>query len=129
MQSGSQADLNCRKESLNFSNHYYGLCVLLIKVRKTIRIRKRYNQLPHLTQDITWESNKNTINITNKLQEVGPFPAGDHKVAMNRFESMRNTRHKNTNDPQLSSQISNNMIWETSHCKMDDKSIPSFNHC
>ena len=98
--SGSQNDLYSRKESLHFSNHYYGLCVLSIKVRKTMRIRKRYNQLPHLTQDITWESNKNTTNITNKLQEVSPVPAGDHKVAMNRFESMRNTRHKNTNDPQ-----------------------------
>ena len=33
-------------------------------------------------------------------QEVSPFPAGDHKAAMNRRESMRNTRHKNANDPQ-----------------------------
>ena len=32
------------------------------------KIRKRYNQVPHLTQDTTWESNKNTINITNKSQ-------------------------------------------------------------
>ena len=48
----------------------------------------------------TWESNKNTINITNKSYDVSPFPAGDHKAAMNRHETMRNTRHKNTNDPQ-----------------------------
>ena len=34
-----------------------------------------------------------------KSQEVSPFPAGDHKAAMNRRESMRSTRHKNTNDP------------------------------
>ena len=65
-------------------------------VRKTAKIRKRYNQVPHLTQDTTWESNKNTINITNKGQVDRPFPAGDHKAAMNRRESMRNTRHKNT---------------------------------
>ena len=50
-------------------------------------------QVPHLTQDTTWESNKNTINITNKSQEVSHFPAGDHKAEMNRRESMRNTRH------------------------------------
>ena len=31
---------------------------------------------------------------------VSPFPAGDRKAAMNRRESMRNSRHKNTNDPQ-----------------------------
>ena len=39
---------------------------------------------------------QNTINITNKGQEVSPFPAGDHKAAMNRRESIRNTRYKNT---------------------------------
>ena len=60
---------------------------------------------PHLTQYNTWESNKNTLNITNRSQEVCPFPAGDHKAAMNRRESMRNTRHKNTNDPQKMSRL------------------------
>ena len=72
----------------------------LYKVRKEAKIKKRYNQVPHLTQDTTWESNKNTINITNKSQEVSPFPAGDYNAAMNRRKSMRNTRHKNTNDAQ-----------------------------
>ena len=62
--------------------------------------QKRYTQVPHLIQDTIWESNKNTINFTNKSQEVSPFPAGDHKAAMSRRECMRNTRHKNTNDPQ-----------------------------
>ena len=47
-----------------------------------------------LTQDITWESNKKTVNITNKSQALSPFPAGDQTAAMNRRESMRNTRHK-----------------------------------
>ena len=28
------------------------------KARKTARIRNRYNQVPHLSQDIKWESNK-----------------------------------------------------------------------
>ena len=64
------------------------------KVKKEAKIRKRYNQVPYLTQDTTWESYKNTINITNKSQEVNPFPAGDHKAAMDRRKSMRNTRHK-----------------------------------
>ena len=30
------------------------------KVRKVAKIRNRYNQVPYLTQDITWESDKNT---------------------------------------------------------------------
>ena len=36
-----------------------------IKVRKMSKIRKQYNQVPHLTQDVTSESNKNTINNYN----------------------------------------------------------------
>ena len=32
------------------------------------------------------------LNVTSKSQEVGPFPAGDHKAAMNGRESMTNTR-------------------------------------
>ena len=32
-----------------------------VKVRKAIKMRNRYNQVPHLTQDTTWESDKNTI--------------------------------------------------------------------
>ena len=44
----------------------------------------RYNQVPHLTQDTTSESDKTQLNITNKRQEVSAFPAGDHKAAMNR---------------------------------------------
>ena len=46
------------------------------------------------------KSSNNTTNITNKSKKAIPFPAGDHKAIMNRRESMRNTRHKNTNDPQ-----------------------------
>ena len=74
-----------------------GIC---LNVRNGAKIRNRYNQVPYLTQDITWERKKNTINITNKSQEVSPFPEGDSKAAMNRRESMTNTRHENTNDPQ-----------------------------
>ena len=68
--------------------------VRIVKERKMAKIRNRYNQVPHMTQDTTWKSNKTTINITNKSQEVSPFPAGDHKAAMNRCKSMTITRHK-----------------------------------
>ena len=33
----------------------------LLKVRNVANIRNQYNQVPHLTHDTTWESNKNTI--------------------------------------------------------------------
>ena len=70
------------------------LPMFLCKVRKMTKVMKRSNQAPHPTQDTTRESNKNTINITNKSQEVSPFPAGDHKAVNTRRESIRNTRHK-----------------------------------
>ena len=37
---------------------------------------------------------KSQLDITDKSQEASPFPTGDHKAAMNRPESMTNTRHK-----------------------------------
>ena len=43
------------------------------------KIRKRYNQVPHLTQDTSWESHKNTINITNKSQEVSRGSHGSNE--------------------------------------------------
>ena len=54
-----------------------------MKVRKTAGIMNRYNQVPHLSQHTDLESNKITINIKDKSQDVSPFPSGDHKAAMN----------------------------------------------
>ena len=51
-------------------------------VIKAAKIRKRYNQVPHLTQDTTWKIDKHTVNITNESQVVSPFPAGDQKVQL-----------------------------------------------
>ena len=66
-----------------------------MKVSKEVKIRKRYNQVPHLTQDTTRESEKNTIkHHTQESQEVSHLPEGDHKAAMNRQESTTNTKHK-----------------------------------
>ena len=65
---------------------------LQTKVKKAAKVKNRYNQVPHLTQDTTWgKVTKTLLNITNKSQEVSLFPAGDHKAAMNRRESMTNT--------------------------------------
>ena len=85
------------------------------KVRGKDQKQLKYNQVPHPTQDTTWESNKNTMKITNKSLEVNPFPAGDHMAAMNRRKSIRNTRHKNTNDPQKKNRpgtVSKNILLE-----------------
>ena len=57
--------------------------VLHVKVKKA-KISNRYNQVPHLTRDTMWESDKNT---RNQAQE-GPFLAGAHKAARNRQDSV-----------------------------------------
>ena len=51
--------------------------MITLKVRK--KARNRYNQVPHLSQDTKWESNKITINITNKSQEVSSYNKSRYK--------------------------------------------------
>ena len=58
--------------------------IILIKVRKRAKIRNRYKQAPHLTQDTNGKVTKLQLDITNESQEVSPFPAGDHKASTNR---------------------------------------------
>ena len=59
------------------------------KVRNKTKIRNRYNQIPHPTQDTIWENDKNTRkHYIRESQEVSPFPAGDHKAARKRQGSL-----------------------------------------
>ena len=44
------------------------------KVRKVAKIRNKYNQVPHLTQDTTWESVKNTFKYHKRKPRGQPFP-------------------------------------------------------
>ena len=48
------------------------------KVRKRAKIRNRYSQAPHLTQDTNGKVSTSQLDIKNESQEVSPFPAGDH---------------------------------------------------
>ena len=70
------------------------------KVRKKAKIRNRYNQVLHLTQETTWESGKNTRkHHTQESQEVSPFPAVDHKARQHdRHETQitKNTHKRST---------------------------------
>ena len=56
------------------------LIEFLFKVSKDAKIRNRYNEVPHLTQDTNGKVTNSQIDTTNKSQEVSPFPAGDHKA-------------------------------------------------
>ena len=70
----------------------------LRKVSKGAKIRNRYNQVPHLTQDTNGKVIKLTVDTTNESQEVSPFPAGDHKAHINR-PAQRHNKHKTEKNP------------------------------
>ena len=53
----------------------------LFKIKKKAKIRNRFSQESHLTQDTAWESDTNTRN--------SPLQAGGHKAAMNRQDSKK----------------------------------------
>ena len=51
--------------------------LVIYKVSKGAKIRNRYNQVPHLTQDTNGKVTNSQIDTTNESQEVSPFPAGE----------------------------------------------------
>ena len=72
------------------------------EVSKGAKIRNRYNQVPHRTQDTNGKVTNSQLYATNKSQEVSPFPAGDHKAQINR-RAQRHNKHKtekSIKDPQ-----------------------------
>ena len=44
-------------------------------------IRNRYNQAPHLTQDLNGKMTTSQLDITNESQEVSPFPEGESQFS------------------------------------------------
>ena len=64
-----------------------------VKVSKGAKIKNRYNQVPHLTQDTNGKVTNSQLDTTNENQDVSPFPAGDHKAHMNRC-AQRHSKHK-----------------------------------
>ena len=66
---------------------------VIIKVSKGAKIRSRYNQVPHPTQDTNGKVTNSQLDTTNKSREVSPFQAGDHKAHINR-RAQRHSKHK-----------------------------------
>ena len=64
-----------------------------MKVSKGAKIRNRYNQVPHLTQDTNGKVTNSQLDTTYESQEVSPFPADDHKAHINR-RTQRHSKHK-----------------------------------
>ena len=69
---------------------YISITQFVIKVRKRPKIRNQYNQALHLTQDSNEKVTTAQFDITNKSQEVSPFPAGDHKASIKRCAQKHN---------------------------------------
>ena len=49
------------------------------KVSKGAKIRNRYNQVPHPTQDTNGKVKNSQLDTTNESQEVSPFPEREWK--------------------------------------------------
>ena len=56
----------------------------ILEVCKGAKIKNRYNQVPHLTQDTNGKVKNSQLDSTSESQEVSPFQACDHKVKINR---------------------------------------------
>ena len=65
----------------------------MVKVSKGAKIRNRYNQVPHLTQDTNGKVTNSETYTTKESLEVNPFPAGDHKAHVN-ICAQRHNKHK-----------------------------------
>ena len=78
-----------------------------MKVSKGAKIRNRYNQVPHLTQDTNGKVTNSQLDTTNESQEVSLFPAGDHNAQINRC-TQRHSKHtteKDIKNPQRSTAL------------------------
>ena len=77
------------------TNLYLAIAYVLIpnNVSNSAKVRNRYNQVPHLTQDINGKVTNSQLDTTNESQEVSPFPAGGHKAQINR-RAQRHNKHK-----------------------------------
>ena len=62
--------------------------VTCIKVRKRAKIRNRYDQAPHLTQDTNGKVTTSQLDITNESEYVSPFPADYHMACRKYTKSL-----------------------------------------
>ena len=87
--------LDSRRKGHGFKPYQRHSVVALSKVHvsKGAKIRTRYNQVPHLTEDTNGKVTNSQLDATNESQEVSPFPAGDHKAHINR-RVQRHCKHK-----------------------------------
>ena len=59
------------------------------------KIRNRYNQAPHLTQDTNRKVTTSHLDISNENQEVSPFQSNDHTTSINRRSRKHSKKDRN----------------------------------
>ena len=69
-----------RAISVHIVRVYLNVACVFYKVSKGAKIRNRYNQVPHLTQDTNGKVTNSQLDTTNESQEVSPFPTEDHNA-------------------------------------------------
>ena len=86
--------LSCSDHSdENISEPLNGVVSHLIQSKQGAKIRNRYTQVPHPTQDTNGKVTHSQLDTTNWSQEVSPFLAVDHKAHINR-RAQRHSKHK-----------------------------------
>ena len=72
-------------------------CVVVFSIlydsEKGCKDQESIQKVPHWTQDIDGKVTNSQLDIINESQEVSPFPAGDHKVPINR-RARKHNKHK-----------------------------------
>ena len=91
----------------------------LMNVSKGAKIRNRYNQVAHLTQDTNGKVTNSQLDTTNESQEASPFPAGDHKAHVRykqtRTKAKQTQDRKNIKDPQKKYRLG--MVSKIFYCR------------
>ena len=101
---------------MEFYDHIH---LFILKVSKGEKIRNRYNQVPHLTQDTNGKVTNSQLDIANESQEVSPFQAGDNIAHINRRAQRhsKNKTKKPINDPQKSTTLERSVKYFTGGLK------------
>ena len=78
------------RSPVNILKHIFSQTIGSIELKfhpkgsKGVKIRNRYNQVPHLTQDSSGTVTNSKLDTTNESEEVSLFPADDHKAHIKR---------------------------------------------
>ena len=93
-------------------NKIFTQAEIIAIVSKGAKIRNRYNQVPHLTQDTNGKVTNSQLDTTNESQEVSPF----HKTHINRHvqrHSKHKTEKKHIKNPQRSTVLERSVKYFT----------------